>query len=76
MRLDFKLFYIIIAVVFVGGMFSAVYAGSVPTITFDGNMHATDDADVDGNLNVDGVITGPSFADLEARVAALEAGGS
>ena len=75
MRLDFKLFYIIIAVALVGGLFSVVSAQSVATITFDGNMHATDDADVDGDLNIDGVITGPSFADLEARVAALEAGG-
>ena len=75
MRLDFKLFYIIIAVAFVGGLFSVVAAQSVPTITFDGNMHVTGAADVDGDLNTDGVITGPSFADLEARVAALEAGG-
>ena len=75
MRLDFKLFYIIIAIAFVGGMFSAVYAGSVPTITFNGNMHTTGNADIAGDLNADGAITGPSFESLEARVAALEAGG-
>jgi len=70
--LNFKILYSIIAVALVGGMFSAVYAGTVPTITLDGNMHTTGDADVDGNLNVDGAITGPTYVDLDTRITALE----
>ncbi len=59
----------IISLAFVGGMFSAVYAGSViATITLDGNVHTTGDSIVDGDLSVGGV----SFAALEARVASLE----
>jgi len=69
MRFNSKILYAIISLAFVGGMFSAVYAGSViATITLDGNVHTT------GDLNVDGAITGPSFAALDARISALEAG--
>ena len=75
MRFNSKILYFVISLVFVGGMFSAVYAGSVPTITFDGNLHTTGNADIAGDLNADGAITGPSFESLEARIAALEAGG-
>ena len=59
----------IISLAFVGGMFSAVYAGPViATITLDGNVHTTGDSIVDGDLSVGGV----SFAALDARIAALE----
>jgi len=71
--LNFKILYSIIAVAFVGGLFSAVYAGTVPTITLDGNMLTTGNADIAGGLNIDGVITGPSFEGLEARISTLEA---
>ena len=71
--MNFKILYIIIAVAFVGGLYSAVYAGTVPTITLDGNMHTTGNADIAGGLNIDGVITGPSFEALNARISTLEA---
>ncbi len=71
MRFNSKILYAIISLAFVGGMFSAVYAGSViATITLDGNVHTTGDSIVDGDLSVSGV----SFAALDARIAALEAG--
>ena len=69
MRLNSKILSVIISLAFVGGMFSAVYAGSViATITLDGNVHTTGDSIVDGDLSVGGV----SFAALDARIAALE----
>jgi len=69
MRLNSKIVSVIISLAFVGGMFSAVYAGPViATITLDGNVHTTGDSTVDGDLSVGGV----SFAALDARVAALE----
>jgi len=69
MRLNSKIVSVIISLAFVGGMFSAVYAGPViATITLDGNVHTTGDSIVDGDLSVGGV----SFAALEARVASLE----
>jgi len=69
MRLNSKIVSVIISLAFVGGMFSAVYAGSViATITLDGNVHTTGDSIVDGDLSVGGV----SFAALDARIAALE----
>jgi len=71
--LNFKILYSIIAVAFVGGLFSIVAAQSVPTITLDGNMHTTGNADIAGGLNIDGVITGPSFEALNARISTLEA---
>jgi len=71
MRFNSKIVYMIISLAFVGGMFSAVYAGSViATITLDGNVHTTGDSTVDGDLSVGGV----SFAALDARITALEAG--
>jgi len=71
MRFNSKILSVIISLAFVGGMFSAVYAGSViATITLDGNVHTTGDSIVDGDLSVGGV----SFAALDARIAALEAG--
>jgi len=69
MRFNSKILSVIISLAFVGGMFSAVYAGPViATITLDGNVHTTGDSIVDGDLSVGGV----SFAALEARVASLE----
>jgi len=69
MRFNSKILSVIISLAFVGGMFSAVYTGSViATITLDGNVHTTGDSTVDGDLSVGGV----SFAALEARVASLE----
>jgi len=69
MRFNSKILSVIISLAFVGGMFSAVYAGPViATITLDGNVHTTGDSVVDGDLIVGTV----SFADLDARVAALE----
>jgi len=69
MRFNSKILSVIISLAFVGGMFSAVYAGSViATITLDGNVHTTGDSIVDGDLSVGGV----SFAALDARIAALE----
>jgi hypothetical protein len=54
-----KILYSIIAVAFVGGLFSAVYAGPMmPTITLAGNTNTLGDSDIDGDLNVDGTITG------------------
>jgi len=48
-----KLVYAIVAVAFVGGLFSAAYAGPIlNTITLAGNVQ------VNGDLNVDGTITG------------------
>jgi len=44
-----KLVYALVAVAFVGGMFSTVYAGPIMTlITFAGNTHTTGNADIDG----------------------------
>ena len=69
MRLNSKILYMIISLAFVGGMFSAAYAGPIlPTITLAGNVHTTGDSVVDGDLSVGGV----SFAALDARIAALE----
>jgi len=69
MRLNSKIVSVIISLAFVGGMFTAVYAGPViATITLDGNVHTTGDSTVDGDLTVGGV----SFAALEARIASLE----
>jgi len=46
-----------------------------PKVMLDviGDIHTYRDADVDGNLNVDGSITGSYIAALEATIAALEA---
>jgi len=46
--------YSIIVVAFVGGLFTAAYAGPmmIPTITLAGNQHTTGNAVIDGNLNV------------------------
>jgi len=55
MRFNSKILSVIISLAFVGGMFSAVYAGSViATITLDGNVHTTGDSIVDGDLSVGG----------------------
>jgi len=71
MRFNSKILSVIISLAFVGGMFTAVYAGPViATITLDGNVHTTGDSIVDGDLSVGGV----SFASLDARIAALESG--
>jgi len=71
MRFNSKILSVIISLAFVGGMFTAVYAGPViATITLDGNVHTTGDSIVDGDLSVGGV----SFESLDARIAALESG--
>ena len=58
-----KILFSIIAVAFVGGMFTVAYAGPMlPMITLAGDTHTTGDADIDGNLNVDGQITNTAMA--------------
>ena len=55
-----KFLYGIIAVAFVGGMFTVAYAGPImPKITLAGNV------DVTGDLDVNGPITSPTITDLE-----------
>jgi len=71
--LNSKILYSIIAVAFVGGLFSAVYAGPMmPTITLGGNTHTTGNADIDGTLNVDSTISSPTITDLDSRLGNLE----
>jgi len=68
-----KILLALIAVAFVGGLFSAAYAGPIlPTITLGGDTHTLGDADIDGTLNVDGTLTAPDITSLNDRVAALE----
>ncbi len=64
-----KILYSIIGLVLVGGLFSAVYAGPIITmITFAGDTHTTGNADVDGDLNVDGTISGATIDDLQSQI--------
>lgn len=54
-----KILYGIITAAFVGGLFTAAYAGPIlPLITLAGDTRTLGDADVDGDLNVDGTLTG------------------
>jgi len=48
-------------------------AGPTEKLDVNGNLRVRTDANVEGNLNVDGVITGDYIAALEATIAALEA---
>jgi len=58
-----KILYGIIAVAFVGGMFTVAYAGPImPKITLAGNV------DVTGDLDVNGPITSPTITDLENQI--------
>ena len=58
-----KILFSIIAVAFVGGMFTVAYAGPImPKITLAGNV------DVTGDLDVNGPITSPTITDLENQI--------
>ena len=58
-----KVLFSIIAVAFVGGMFTVAYAGPImPKITLAGNV------DVTGDLDVNGPITSPTITDLENQI--------
>lgn len=73
MGINNKILYGIISVAFVGGLFSAVYAGPMmPMITLAGNTHTTGDSQVDGTLNVDSTISSPTITDLDSRLSSLE----
>ena len=57
-----KLLFSIIAIAFVGGLFSVAYAGPIiNTITFAGLAIFKEDVQMDRDLNVDGDITGERF---------------
>jgi len=63
----------IIGLALVGGLFSAVYAGTIVTmITFAGSTHTTGSGQVDGDLNVDGQFTSPTTTDLQNQISNLQ----
>ncbi len=49
---------VLVSVIFVAGAGTAYAAIVLPTITFAGNTQTTGNADIDGDLNVDGTISG------------------
>ncbi len=62
---------VLISVILVAGAGTA-YAGIVlPMITFAANTNTLGNSDIDGDLNVDGTITGQTIEDLEAQINAL-----
>jgi len=68
MGINNKVLYSIIAATFLAGIGTA-YAGPVfTTITLGGNTHTLGDSDVDGNLNVDGTLTGATVNDLQTQI--------
>ena len=68
-----KLLFSIIAVVFVGGMFTVAYAGPIiNTITFTGLAIFKENVQMDKDLNVDGPISGQTIDAINDKFTNLQ----
>jgi len=69
-----RIVYGLVAVAFVGGLFSVAYAGPIiNTITFEGLTIFKENAQFDKDVNIDGGLTGQTIDGVLARLDALEA---